>query len=59
MEPDMKVCGKTTYSTAEVRKAGQMDQFTLENILQERNMEEVFTVGTTEVNMMASGLRTK
>ena len=55
----MKVCGKTTYSTAEVRKAGQMDQFTLENTLQERNMEEVFTAGTTEVNMMASGLRTK
>jgi len=55
----MKVCGKTTYNTAEVRKAGPMDQFTLENTLQERNTDEVFTAGTTEVNMMASGLRTK
>lgn len=55
----IKAIGKTTYNMEKERKLGQMDQFTKENILLEKSMEEVFIAGMTDHATMANGKKIK
>jgi hypothetical protein len=57
MVQDMKVCGKTIFSMEKEKKVGLMDRYIKVNMEKVKNMEEAFTVGVTEVNMMDFGLK--
>ena len=59
MELDTKVCGRMISSMVEAKKVGPMAQFILVNISRGKNTVEVFTVGTTAVNTMVNGLKTR
>jgi hypothetical protein len=55
----MRECGRMISSTAEAKRVGPTDQFTLVNTLLEKSTEEGFTAGTTAANTTASGSRTR
>ena len=59
MELDTRECGKTIFNMEEAMKAGLMVLYIMENIWQEKNTDEVPTVGMTAANMMAIGSKTK
>ena len=59
MVPCTKVTGVMISNTVKEKKAGLMDPSTKDFTWLVRNTEWVFTVGTTVVNIMENGSRTK
>ena len=55
----MKDIGKMIFNMEKDRKLGQMDQSIKVNISKERNMEKENTNGTTDLNTMVTGMKTK
>ena len=55
----MKASGSMIFNTEKVKKVGRMDHFFKETTLKERNMELVTIAGTTEVNILVTGTKTK
>lgn len=55
----MKVIGKMIYSMDKVKKPGQMDHYMKENILGERSMVLVYTLGMMALVMKENGLKIK
>ena len=58
-ERDTKVNGWMIFNMAMEKNLGQMAQYMKDSTSQERNTEEVCTVGTTDLSIMATGKRTR
>jgi hypothetical protein len=59
MVRDMKEIGKMISSMAKARKLGLMALSMKANISRERNMDSVYTVGMTGLDMKVNGMKTR
>ena len=55
----MKDIGKMISNMEKDKKLGQMDQSIKVNISKEKNMDMENTNGTTDLNIMVTGMKTK